>query len=348
MMINFVPFTSDQQYADAGLTCKDIYQTQKYVSLEGAKINAAPYLFLYQSTALSAGIPVLVSEIPYKQLFSNTYADATSPYGYPGILFSKEPTVDEVDQLLDALIKCSFENNIVSLFIRLHPFYNQFTINNRSQMEQIVHGNTIYVDLTKLPDPNTTQYSTNHRRGIKQLLSAGYNVQINNWQDFGLFQSAYAETMEHVQAAPFYFFDKNYFEQLRSALKDHLHLISVYNQSNQFTCGALFTAFGDIVQYHLGGTLKVFRHDAPSKLIFDAAIRYFSKAKYKYLHLGGGLGTAEDELFRFKQGFSKTTWQFSTMRCITNPEIYHQLVETHQQKTTITGSNYFPLYRQQG
>jgi lipid II:glycine glycyltransferase (peptidoglycan interpeptide bridge formation enzyme) len=104
------------------------------------------------------------------------------------------------------------------------------------------------------------------------------------------------------------------------------------------------------VQYHLGGTKNEFLKQAPSKLMFDY-VRFWAKERgNKFLHLGGGVGSAKDSLYNFKAGFSKQRHLFLTLRLITDQQKYDSLVELRAKtlKTAaknLVDSNFFPAYR---
>jgi hypothetical protein len=346
MTIDFLPYTNEQILSDAGLQCTDIYQTLPYLTVEARRSGSNPYILVYRSRRFHAALPVLVSETPYREITKNKLYDAASPYGYPGIIYRDTPSTDELTEFFNLLSACAAQNNLVSVFIRLHPLYNQELAVHTQNINTTMHGRTVYVDLAQPADITEKQFSKNHQRGIKTLQKNGYSIKINHMQDYPLFILAYQQTMQRAGAASFYFFDDAYFEHLKTALGDKLVLISAYDPDGNFASGALFTIYGEIAQYHLGGTIEESRDAAPSKFVFNSAIEYFRAAHCRYLHLGGGVGSAEDELFRFKLGFAKSTWQYSTIRCITQPETYEQLVAAHREKTSLSGSNYFPLYRQ--
>ena len=59
------------------------------------------------------------------------------------------------------------------------------------------------------------------------------------------------------------------------------------------------------MQYHLSGMSEAFARERPTKLMLDH-VRQWARARgNRWLHLGGGVGSAQDNLFKFKAGFSK-------------------------------------------
>ena|GEM_PF-4046155 len=68
------------------------------------------------------------------------------------------------------------------------------------------------------------------------------------------------------------------------------------------------------------------------------------------MHLDNGVGGAKDSLYNFKVGCSWQTHDWLSLRLITEPEIYHQLVELRAKSLNIEvekllSSNFFPAYR---
>jgi hypothetical protein len=66
------------------------------------------------------------------------------------------------------------------------------------------------------------------------------------------------------------------------------------------------------------------------------------------LHLGGGVGGAEDSLFHFKAGFSPARGQFYTYRVVVDESknaTLNQAAESVRRVCGLESSNFFPGYR---
>jgi hypothetical protein len=61
--------------------------------------------------------------------------------------------------------------------------------------------------------------------------------------------------------------------------------------------------------------------------MLDCAIDWAKAAGNRVLHLGGGVGSRYDSLFRFKTGFSNLRSGFDTWRIICNHKRYDELTE---------------------
>ena len=97
------------------------------------------------------------------------------------------------------------------------------------------------------------------------------------------------------------------------------------------------------MHYHLSGSLREYQKYAPSNLLLYKAALWGYANGYRILHLGGGVGSKEDSLFKFKSAFNrKEHLQFSIGRKVFWEDAYNEL-------TSIKGSSevesFFPKYR---
>jgi hypothetical protein len=78
--------------------------------------------------------------------------------------------------------------------------------------------------------------------------------------------------------------------------------------------------------------------------MLDCAINWAKAAGNRVLHLGGGVGSRDDSLFRFKTGFSDLRSPFQTWRVICDHKRYVELTEDAGVfNAPIDG--FFPAYR---
>ncbi len=344
MQCELIPF-SIHTLSENGITCSDFYQEAAYVALDAKLHNGQPFIFIVNTGSLKAAVPVILRNIPSAATPDEKLRDAVSPYGYPGILFSGQPDAHALSECISGIQQAAFENKIVSVFLRLHPFYNAVLFPEMPDVKQVFHGHTVYIDLQLPVEEIRKAYSTNHKRDIKSLTQKGFTTRINDKAFLADFYSAYTGTMQFVQAGTYYHFSYDYFQTLSAIFGDRLTCISAHTPAGDFVSGAIFIETAGLVQYHLGGTPVRFRTFAGSKLVFDAAIDHFHHLKKNILHLGGGFGSTEDALFRFKTGFSKQLKQYSTLRMITDREKYHHLSSMHASASTEGMENFFPAYR---
>ena len=85
-----------------------------------------------------------------------------------------------------------------------------------------------------------------------------------------------------------------------------------------------------------------------SNLMFYKAALWGCEQGFKTFHLGGGLGSSEDNLYQFKASFNRNSdYQFSIGKEIFDQEKYDELValRAKQDPSFIRDSKFFPLYR---
>lgn len=343
MHITISPYNHISQITSLGLQPDDVYQIPSYCEMDALSIHAQPILITATGAHGALALPLLLRQIPDAIAKGEKLFDAISPYGYAGILTN----ISDIGQLTEALNACRLEaskKNIVSIFIRMHPIHQKLIIPPTTSLNQVIHGNTVYINLENPVEYIKVSYSTGLKRDLRKLMQLKIETKFNAWEYYDEFIEAYKETMALHQASNFYYFSRSYFESLRQPEFNSI-IISSHTPDGTFISGALFFAHGNTVQYHLGGTKQSTRHLAGSKLIFDHAIDYFKLDNRKAIHLGGGVGSAEDSLFRFKAGFSNDRATFSTLRIICDEIKYQSLSADKISNMQNSAKDFFPLYR---
>lgn len=275
--------------------------------------------------------PVLKRHIP-----GTDYFDFSSVYGYSGPLFSNH--VDS--SIAISSIHTEMQNyGAISLFSRMHPlFINQITENYRGQRLSDV----VVVDVGRSND-FMSNYRGSHRREIVKAKAEGVSVLI----EYGLeamldFCKIYHQSMLDLGATEYYYFNSTYFEHLAKSQEfKTCILFAVLN--GQKIAASLFMITGNIMQYYLSGTVKEFRKLAPSKVIIARAHELAFEMGLNKIVLGGGVGSVQDALFKFKAGFSDVNMPFYVTKKILNQPVYEHLCEMKMIKSNET--SFFPAYR---
>lgn len=316
----------------------DFYHTPFYQNLQ-SEGEAVMLVANYQADFIL--LPLIIREIP-----DSDYFDVTSAYGYCGPISSKEiKELDEefINYFIEEMHVFFTNNNIISAFSRLHPIIDQTSLFS-NYGEVIDLNKTVSIDLTLPVDEQRRAFRKSLKSELNQLRRLDYIVEDSMKEaDINDFISIYHITMDKLDASDNYYFDKEYFHSFLNNSDFEAKLL-VAKFEGKVVAGAIFTIVGDIVQYHLAGTLPDFARRAPMKLILDEARLLASSLNLKYLHLGGGVGGEDsDSLFRFKSGFSKEFHQFSVWRHIVDPVKYNEIVDKNN--ISNKSSNFFPLYR---
>jgi hypothetical protein len=331
----------------------DVYHLARYAKLCGALEGGEAQGFIARDGHCRLFVPLIVRRVPSSLCNGDGSRDATVPYGYPGPLLSCDgaspgaPASTFLDHALEALVTRLRKERIVSAFFRLHPLLPVETAVLSRFGSVVRSGETVAIDLSLSEDALWRQMRPNHRRDVTKAKARGEWADIDpTWSALPLFVQAYRETMSRVGADSYYLFSDDYFLGLRDALQQHLHLW-VVRSDGEVTAGALFTECGGIVQYHLGGTLDRFLPENPMKLLFHSATAWFRQRGNRWLHLGGGVGSARDSLMHFKLGFSGLTFPFYTWRVVIDPDMYGELLARVPRDTPVDApSSFFPAYRQ--
>ena len=323
----------------------DVYHLPEYFDISSKLEGGSPLAFWGIDNSKVLFVPILIKNLPAEFSGCINGKDAASPYGYASPLLSECDQPEQYESLLTEMVFRFQSLGLISVFFRLHPLF-KLPLDSLSKIGTLVHhGQTVYIDLNYSEEDIFSKFCNNHKRGIRKLQREGYTVVIDDWNHYEKFISLYRETMERVGAAKFYFFGNDYFYRLKNSLRQRLHLFVVLSKDQKVAAGGLFTGVDGIVQYHLGATSSFFLNAAPSKLMFFHAIVWAKKNGFKKLHLGGGLGAANDALFQYKKGFSNSVSDFYTWRIIVDNDKYKLLENLHNKRCKKNQDGFFPIYR---
>lgn len=328
----------------------DVYHFPEYVALESRRLQAKPEAIWIQSGASEFFLPYLVrdcAEVFPGELAPGEVYDAMSPYGYPGLLWNEAALTDPSfgQHVLQSLRQTFCDRKICAFFVRNHPILNTAFPEAFQDQGLALSGTTVSIDLTVDEAQLWSHTRRGHQSTINKCKRLGYVGEfLDPRQHLDQFLDLYYETMSRVEAKSTYFFNEDYFRDLLS-LDTAIHL-GVVKLADQIAAASLFFESNCIVQAHLGGTKTQYLSDSPFSLLLDTA-RYWAKARGNDdLHIGGGLGAAEDALYRFKSGFSKKRCQFWLLKFISDPDRYQNLMQLWER---LHGhpleTNFFPAYR---
>ncbi|MDT7830188.1 GNAT family N-acetyltransferase [Pricia sp. S334] len=326
----------------------DFYYTY-YYHLLSKKEEEKPVLIAYRGNNSLVALPLLVRDIE-----GTEYRDATSVYGYAGPLCKTKdgnPLHFDNTRFKEVLQGFLYENKIVSVFTRLHPYldYQKNLIDGLGCVNS--PGDVVNIDLTLPIDIQRRQYNNRLKTYVNKARRKYDIVEGKNEEQIEEFIDMYFANMRRVDADDYYFFDKRYFYQLMisSYFKVELLMCSV-KDTGELVGGAMFIKTGNIVQYHLSGCKEEYLHLNPIKLLIDEMRLRATAEGFTYFNLGGGLGVREDSLFHFKASFSKDLKPAEFWKYIVNENAYDELVVQMNdglERSAHGETDYFPAYRQQ-
>lgn len=270
-----------------------------------------------------------------KKILNGKYFDLETAYGYGGF-YTNTDDLNFINEALTAYQKKCLDENIIAEFIRFHPF-NSFPIKH-SDFFDFNHydRDVVIVDLS---NDILSSYKSKVRNIIKKAVSS---IHIEESQNIDSFIDLYYETMKKNNADNFYFFDKNYFQNI---LKQPFTKLYEAKIDDFIVAMGIFMFGSDIAHYHLSANSQLsYKYNANYALLHYL----FSIAQgkgLKYFLLGGGTTSdPNDPLFKFKKKFSNKTLPFYISGKIYNYEVYNNYNKLWQEQSDYD-IKYFLKYR---
>lgn len=321
----------------------DFYHSYDYHHLSKNDDERA-ILLKYSDGINSILLPLIIRDIP-----NSTYKDATSVYGYAGPLIVCRNRTFDLETFNKELLSYFNENRIISLFSRLHPFFEEEE-NMLSHIGSVNSlGKVVYINLNNTLEEQRAKYNRRLKTYINKARRQCSIIKGNIEEHLKIFVELYYDNMKRVNADKRYFFTYEYFKNLLTSNDlDSELLLCINNGNKEIIGGAIFIKTNKIVQYHLSGMHAKWSHVNPIKLIIDTMRIWATEQGYQYLNLGGGKGSSEDSLFRFKNSFSNDLRTFKIWKYIVNPKIYNELTQENlinQSKDPLNDIDFFPAYR---
>lgn len=319
----------------------DVYYLSGYVKAFQVHGDGDPFLFYYEGDGLKAIYVYMRRPTAIEGVY-----DSVTPYGYGGVLFEGDTSETHLQAFWKDYLTMMNEEHIVDNFVRYHP-----VLKNAEPMKSISKvidlGKTIAFDLTS-PEVIWENIISKNRNMIRKAEKNG--IEIKHGKDLALFEDfrrIYNATMEKDNAEEYYFFGEKFYESIHKDLRDNYEMFyAVYK--GQIIAMSIMLFANKQMHYHLSGSMMEYRNLAPSNLLLYKAAVWGCEQGYKTFHLGGGVGSGEDNLYKFKAAFNKNSdYQFSIGKQIFNEETYSKLVEMRKTSNPSFDetSNFFPLYR---
>lgn len=328
----------------------DVYYLRGYIRTFQIHGDGEPVLIYYESKELR-GIYVAmkrdIASIPCfaGKLKDNVLFDLVSPYGYGGFLLEGDKSETNLSDFRQAFLQFVQDNNIVTDFVRYHPVL-QNAEDLRSIFNVIDLGKTISVDLSseKIIWNNLT---SKNRNMIRKAEKVGIVIKhSHDWDIFETFIPIYNATMDRDNAVDYYYFNQDFYRSIFEGLKGNYEIFYAEYQ-NKIISISIFLFANNQMHYHLSGSDITYRNLAPGNLLLYKVACWGCTQGFKTFHLGGGIGSEEDNLYKFKAGFNRySNNQFSIGKMIFDQNTYDKLVEIRSvDKNFDKKSYFFPLYR---
>lgn len=319
----------------------DIYYQSGYVKAFHIHGDGDPFLLYYEENGLRAIYVYMRRETALHGVY-----DSVTPYGYGGVLFEGDTSMQNLLAFWKAYVEKMKEEGIVDNFVRYHP-----VLRNAEPMKALSNvidlGKTIAFDLSS-PEVIWENIISKNRNMIRKAEKNG--IEIKHGKDLELFKDfrrIYNATMEKDNAEEYYYFEDAFYESIHNDLHDNYEMFYAV-LDGQIIAMSIMLFANKQMHYHLSGSMIEFRNLAPSNLLLYKAALWGFEQGYKTFHLGGGVGSGEDNLYKFKAAFNKMSdYQFSIGKQIFDQEKYDELValRASQDPSFNKDSSYFPLYR---
>ena len=321
----------------------DTYYLSGYVKAFQLHGDGEPLLFYYEKNG-TRGIHVVMKRDVAKdrhfvgKLEENTCFDFSSPYGYGGWLIEGGDT----ESLFAAYGAWCRRNGIVSEFVRFHPVLKNH-IGLEDAYEVIPLGETVTMDL-RSPEIIWENLTSKNRNMIRKAQKNNIKIYTGRCPElYETFRQIYNATMDKDNADAYYYFGKAFYE---SILKDLPHNAQVFYAvlDEQVIAASIMLSCNGRMNYHLSGSLREYANLAPSNLLLYEAALWGCANGCQTLYLGGGVGSGEDSLFKFKRSFyrGEDLNRFHIGKKIHDRETYDKLISLREEKPE---GNFFPLYR---
>ena len=203
-------------------------------------------------------------------------------------------------------------------------------------------GNTIFLDLTS-PDVIWANLTSKNRNMVRKAQKSGVEIYHGHFKEiYRLFKEIYNLTMDSDNAKSYYYFKDEFYDSILNDLSNEAQVFWA-EVEGRIIATSIMLSSNKFMNYHLSGSLREYQHLAPSNLLLYKAALWGCHNGYKSLHLGGGVGSKEDSLYKFKKAFNRNeTKQFAIGKKIYLNDTYDELA---QMKNSDLEGNFFPKYR---
>ncbi len=320
----------------------DVYWLSGYVKAFQIHGDGDPLLFYYDD-GIVRGINVVMKRDVAKDarfkgiIEEKKYFDFATPYGYGGWIVEGEDT----KHLFSAYIEWLNQNDIISEFVRFHPMIKNHEA-SKSFFEVIQLGEVVHMDLSS-PDIIWNNIISKNRNMIRKAIKNSVVIYNGRFPEiFEKFRAIYNGTMDKDNAEDYYYFNPLFYKSILEDLPQNAQVFWAEKDERIIAASIMLSANGRM-NYHLSGSISEFSSFAPTNLLlYEAALWGYANG-CKTLYMGGGVGSGEDSLFKFKRAFYKGELNYFYIgKKIYNKEKYNELIEL---RTEIENPRYFPEYR---
>ena len=319
----------------------DTYWLSGYVKAFQIHGDGEPLLFYYEGGGTRGINVVMKRDVARDKRFEgkipeNTFFDFATPYGYGGWIIEGDDTA----ALFSAYENWAVKNGIISEFVRFHPLVKSHGVCD-GFYEVVQLGEVVHMDLSS-PDTIWNNITSKNRNVIRKAIKNDIHIYNGRFPEiYERFHRIYDATMDRDNAEKYYYFGDRFYESLLNDLPQNAQVFWAEKDGETIAASIMLTANG-YMNYHLSGSLREYSSLAPGNLLLYKAALWGSANGYRSFYLGGGVGSGEDNLFKFKRAFYKGDLNhFYIGKRIFDRQKYDELVGIRG----YTDSGFFPKYR---
>ena len=321
----------------------DTYWLSGYVKAFKIHGDGEPLLFFYDD-GNTRGINVvmkrdLANDAKFEgKIEAGRYYDFATPYGYGGWIIEGGNS----EKLFRAYEDRVLKDGIISEFVRFHPMVKNHE-DCGSFYEVIRLGEVVHIDL-RSPETIWSNITSKNRNIIRKAMKNGVKIYNGRFPAiFEKFREIYNRTMDHDNAEKYYYFAPEFYRSVYEDLPQNAQMFWAEKDGKVIAASIMLAANGRM-NYHLSGREAEYNSLAPTNLLLYQAALWGSANGCRTFYLGGGVGSGEDTLFKFKRAFYKGEInRFFVGKRIYDRETYEELVALRGD--TIGNPNFFPQYR---
>lgn len=321
----------------------DTYWLSGYVKAFKIHGDGEPLLFFYEDEKTRGINVVMKRDIANDKHFSSVlepsrYYDFSSPYGYGGWLMEG----DDSDALFKSYEAWCENNGIIDEFVRFHPVIGNSKYSEK-HYDVIPLGLTVSLDLTS-PEIIWNNITSKSRNMIRKAEKNGISIYNGRYPEiFETFRKIYNGTMDKDSADPYYYFEPEFYQSICDDLAQNAQVFYAVMEGKIIAASIMLVANGRM-NYHLSGSIREYANLAPTNLLLYKAALWGCANGCKTLYLGGGVGSGDDNLFRFKKTFYRLddVPRFYIGKKIFNNMLYEYLMS---KRDNLPENGYFPKYR---
>lgn len=321
----------------------DTYWLSGYVKAFQLHGDGIPLLLFYEDGTTRGINAVMKRDVAKDEHFrgklpEGVFFDFSTPYGYGGWLIEGGPATG----LFESSAAWARENGIISEFVRFHPLLKNHAP-CAGDYEVIGLGEVVHMDLNS-PDLIWSNITSKNRNVIRKAEKNGIRIYNGRFPEiFERFRQLYNSTMDKDHAEAYYYFGESFYRSVLEDLPLNSQLFFA-EKNGEVVAASIFLMANGRMNYHLSGSLREYSSLAPTNLLLYQAALWGCENGFRTLYLGGGVGSGEDSLFKFKRAF----YRGELNRFYIGKKVYDR--ERYDELLALRGpveSDFFPKYRAQ-